>query len=110
MVISLHMLTDAEVNTIAKLARIELTDAMRERMRHDLSQVLDYIALLDQADVSGVEPLYQVTGLQNATRNDVAARPLVPAERQDELLVAQAPHHEGRLVKVKSVKSKVQSR
>jgi len=100
------MLTDTEVDHIAKLARIELAPEMRERMKKDLSAVLDYITLLNEADTSGVEPLYQVTGLQNRTRADESGRPLVPPERIDELLVRAAPHHEERYVKTKSVKAK----
>ena len=108
-----HMLTDTEIEHIAKLARIELSDEMRSRMKHDLSEVLDYIALLEKADTAGVEPLYQVTGLQNQTRADerrgdlpVGRQVLVPDEKLTEYLVGQAPHSQGRLIKVKSVKSK----
>ncbi|MEK7638198.1 MAG: Asp-tRNA(Asn)/Glu-tRNA(Gln) amidotransferase subunit GatC [Patescibacteria group bacterium] len=107
------MLTDTEIEHIAKLARIELSDEMRSRMKHDLSEVLDYIALLEKADTAGVEPLYQVTGLQNQTRADerrgdlpVGRQVLVPDEKLTEYLVGQAPHSQGRLIKVKSVKSK----
>jgi aspartyl-tRNA(Asn)/glutamyl-tRNA(Gln) amidotransferase subunit C len=98
------MITDAEVDKIATLARIELTDALRERMKKDLSSVLDYIALLDEADTSGIEPLYQVTGLQNVTRPDEPRAKLVPDEKITELLVNQAPAREGRYLKVKAVR------
>ena len=100
------MLTDKEIEHIAKLARIELTDDMREHMKRDLTKVLDYIALLEQADTAGVEPLYQVTGLQNQTRPDTRRGDFVMDEKLLELLVGQAPHSQGRFVKVKSVKSK----
>lgn len=100
------MLTDKEVEHIAKLARIELTDQMRERMKRDLSHVLDYIALLDEADTSGVQPLYQVTGLQNRTRPDEHRGDFVVDERLLEHLVGKAPSHQGRFVKVKSIKAK----
>lgn len=100
------MLTDNEVNHIAALARIELTDAMRERMKKDLSNVLDYIAVLEKADTSGVEPLYQVTGLQNQTRPDVRRGDFVMDDTLLEYLVQQAPSHHERLIKVKSVKAK----
>ncbi len=98
------MLTDAEANHIAKLARIELTDALRERMKKDLSSVLDYIALLEKADTTGVEPLYQVTGLQNQTRPDERRGDFPMDAALFERLVGQAPEHEGRFVKVKAVK------
>ncbi len=100
------MLTDADVDRIAKLARIELSDDLRSQMKRDLSHVLDYIALLDEADTSGVEPLYQVTGLQNQTRPDVHRGDFVMDAQLLEYLVGQAPSHQERLVKVKSIKAK----
>ncbi len=99
------MLTDSEIEHIAKLARIELSEDMRARMKHDLSEVLDYIALLEKVDTSGVEPLYQVTGLQNQTRTDERRGDFVMDATLMEYLVGQAPHSQERLVKVKSVKS-----
>lgn len=98
------MLTDNEVEHIAKLARIELDDGMRERMKKDLSSVLEYIAQLGQVDTSGVEPLYQVTGLQNQTRSDEHRGDFTMDERLTEYLITQAPSHHERLVKVKAVK------
>lgn len=100
------MLTDTEIDHIAKLARIELSDALRTRMKHDLSEVIDYIAQLEKADTSGVEPLYQVTGLQNQTRPDVRRGDFAMDGKLLEYLVGQAPHTKERFVKVKSVKSK----
>ena len=100
------MLTDPEIEHIAKLARIELSDEMRVRMKHDLSKVLDYIALLKRVDTAGVEPLYQVTGLQNRTRPDERRGAFVVDDKLMEYLVGQAPHSQGRYVKVKSVKKK----
>ena len=100
------MLTDAEVNHIAKLARIELSDEMRDRMKHDLARVLEYIASLNEVDTSGVEPLYQVTGLQNQTRADEHRGDFAVDDMLLERLVGQAPAHQSRMVKVKSIKAK----
>ncbi len=100
------MLTDKEVNHIAKLARIELDDEMRERMKKDLSEVLAYIDQLERVDTAGVELLYQVTGLQNQTRPDERRKDFVMDDTLLEYLVKQAPSHHERLIKVKSVKSK----
>jgi aspartyl-tRNA(Asn)/glutamyl-tRNA(Gln) amidotransferase subunit C len=99
------MLTEKEIEHIAKLARLELTHEMRERMRKDLSSVLDYIALLETADTSGVEPLYQVTGLQNQTRPDMHRGDFSMDAVATERLIGQAPAQQGRFVKVKSVKA-----
>jgi aspartyl-tRNA(Asn)/glutamyl-tRNA(Gln) amidotransferase subunit C len=100
------MLTDSEIAHIAKLARIELTDETRTRMKKDLSKVLDYIALLEKADTSGVEPLFQVTGLQNQTRPDEHRGDFTVDASLLEYLVGQAPHTKERFIKVKSIKKK----
>ena len=44
--------TEKDVASIAELASLELTIAERERMVHDLNQVLDYIDILNEADTS----------------------------------------------------------
>ncbi len=101
-----HMLTDEEVQHIAKLARIELTPESHEHMKRDLASVLEYIALLDGVDTSGVEPLYQVTGLQNQTRPDEYRGDFTVDEAMLERLIDQAPEHQDRMIKVKSIKAK----
>jgi aspartyl-tRNA(Asn)/glutamyl-tRNA(Gln) amidotransferase subunit C len=100
------MLTEQELNHIAKLARIELDAAHKERLNKDLSSILGYIDKLDEADTSGVEPLYQVTGLANQTRPDSYRGDFIMDEKLTEYLIGQAPMHQDRLVKVKSVKNK----
>jgi len=100
------MLTEQEVNHIATLARLELPDELRKRMQKDLSSILDFVAQLERVDTSDVEPLYQVTGLQNATRADGLERPWPMDPGLADLLVGQAPHKHDRYVKVKSVKKK----
>ena len=102
------MLTDQEIDHIAKLARLELTDAHKERFKKELSSILGYIDKLDEVNVAGVQPLYQVTGLTNQTRPDTYRGDFVMDATLTEYLINQAPMHEGRLVKVKSVKSKTE--
>jgi aspartyl-tRNA(Asn)/glutamyl-tRNA(Gln) amidotransferase subunit C len=101
------MLTDKEVDHIAKLARIELDENLRERMKKDLGSILGYVEQLEKVDTAGVEPLYQVTGLQNSVRADEHRGDWPMDAKLTELLVGQAPHKHERYVKVKSVKSKV---
>jgi aspartyl-tRNA(Asn)/glutamyl-tRNA(Gln) amidotransferase subunit C len=75
-------------------------------MKKDLSSILGYIDQLNAVDTGDVEPLYQVTGLENATREDEHKGDWPMTERLAELLVGQAPHRDGPFVKVKSVKTK----
>ena len=45
-----------EVDRVARLARLELSGAERERMRSQLDSILSYIDKLRQLDTEGVEP------------------------------------------------------
>lgn len=100
------MLTDAEVNHIAKLARIDVDDRTREKMKKDLSSILDYIAVLTSVPTDNVQPLFQVTGLTNVLRRDEYRGDFPADAEQSERLVGAAPHREGALVKVRIVRKK----
>lgn len=63
-------LTREDVLKLARLARLDLTDEEVEAFRKEMSAILGYVAHLDQADVAGLEPTSQVTGLKNVTRED----------------------------------------
>ncbi len=83
-------LTLEEVTHVARLARLRLDPAELEQMRGQLNTILDYIALLQEVDVSGVPPTAQVTGLTSVLREDgvstglsqEAALANAPAQRQ----------------------------
>ncbi len=51
-------LTIKEVEHIAKLARLELTDEQKELYRDQLSKILDYIAKLNELDTKDVPPTF----------------------------------------------------
>lgn len=64
------MISEKQVKHIAKLARMELTDKELEKFQKELSSILDYVDKLKEVDTSGVEPISQVTELENITRED----------------------------------------
>ncbi len=99
------MLNNKEIKHIAQLARIELDEKTEEKLKKELSSVLDYVNQLNTVNTDGVEPLYQTTGLVNALRADEHRGDFVVDEKLDNLLIGQAPHTEKRFVKVKSVLS-----
>lgn len=84
------MIDDVQVQHIAALARLELSDAEREQLKQDLSHILDYFRKLDELDTSTVEPMQHVLQTQNVLRED-EVRPSVP---QVEAL-KNAPQHDG---------------
>ncbi len=99
------MLTDKEVKHIAQLARIKLTEKEEKSLKKDLSSILEYINKLNEVDTTGVEPLYQTTGLVDSFRSDEPRGEFKMDENLNEKLIGQAPHKEGRFIKVKAVLS-----
>jgi len=95
MVLSKH-----EIQHIAKLARLDLTEAELKKYGGQLSAVLDYIDQLKEVDVKGVEPTAQITGLENVLREDRVEN---WDEKEVEAALADAPEREDRFIKVKRV-------
>ena len=88
----------AEVQDVAHLARLRLNPEEQEIMRAQLSKILDAIELLQEVDVSGVPPTYQVTELTSVFRPDDVSLSLSPAEA-----LANAPERRDNLFLVKAV-------
>ena len=88
-----------DVEHVAQLARLGLTDQEIEKFQKELSAVLGYIEKLNQVDTKNVPQTAQVTGLQNVFREDEIVKSTFPL---DELL-KNAPAKEGRYLKVKVI-------
>ena len=93
-------LSKDEIQHIAKLARLELTEAELKKYGGQLSAVLNYIDQLKEVEVKGVEPTAQVTGLENVLRSDEIKN---WDEKEIEEALADAPEREDRFIKVKRV-------
>jgi aspartyl-tRNA(Asn)/glutamyl-tRNA(Gln) amidotransferase subunit C len=91
-------LTTEEVQHIAKLARLELTDEQQARYREQLSAILDYIARLRTLDTADVPPTAGGGLTQMALRPDVS-RPSLPTDA----LLANAPETESGQFKIPPV-------
>ena len=63
-------LTKDQVRHIAKLARLNLSNEEVEKFTTELTQILDYVEVLQEVDTNDVEPTAQVTGLTNSFRDD----------------------------------------
>jgi aspartyl-tRNA(Asn)/glutamyl-tRNA(Gln) amidotransferase subunit C len=68
-----------EVEHVAKLARLEITDAEKEAFSQQLSGILTYVAQLETVDTTGVDPTATVVEQTNVFRDD-AVRPSLTAE------------------------------
>jgi aspartyl-tRNA(Asn)/glutamyl-tRNA(Gln) amidotransferase subunit C len=88
-------ITLQEVGHVARLARLELSGAEKERMRRELDGILSYIDKLRALDTTGVEPTSHAVPLTNVLRDDVE-KPSLP---RDEML-ANAPDRDRELFRV----------
>lgn len=65
-------LTKEELEKIARLARLKLSEEEMERYAGQLTDILNYVDVLKELDTTGVPETSQVTGLTNVTRKDEA--------------------------------------
>ena len=91
-------LSREEVLRIALLARLGLTETDVDRLREQLSDILENFEILQRVDTSNILPTAQSIALQNVIKDDEAATSL--SHRQ---ILANAPGREGDYFKVKAV-------
>ncbi|MCF6322692.1 MAG: Asp-tRNA(Asn)/Glu-tRNA(Gln) amidotransferase subunit GatC [Rhizobiaceae bacterium] len=61
------------VKRVAKLARIAVSDQQAEKMQGELNTILGFVELLNEVDVSGVEPMTSVVDVAMKKRVDVVS-------------------------------------
>lgn len=93
-------LSKQDVEHIALLARLGLSEAEKEKFASQLSSILEYVEQLKEVKTDGVSPTAQVTGLENVMRPDVMEGCQLEVMKK---LVKLAPDSEDNLVKTKSV-------
>jgi aspartyl-tRNA(Asn)/glutamyl-tRNA(Gln) amidotransferase subunit C len=91
-------LTREEVEHIAELAKLGLSEEEKETFRQQLSAILDYAQMLQRLDTDAIPPTAQVIALQNVMRPD-EVRPSFP--RED--ILANAPAVQDGCFKVKAI-------
>lgn len=94
------MLTLKEVQRIAALARLEVSDGELIKFQEELASILEYFEILSEVDVTNTEPLTHVLPLKNVGRTD-EAKPKGAQEAQR--LLDMAPSAEHGYFKVKSI-------
>jgi aspartyl-tRNA(Asn)/glutamyl-tRNA(Gln) amidotransferase subunit C len=69
-----------QVLHVARLARLELSEAEVEQMAGELSGILDHVDRISSLDLEAVEPTSHVVALENVLRPD-EPEPSLPRER-----------------------------
>ena len=65
-----------DIEHLAKLARLKLTDVEKELFSKQMGTVIKYIEKLSELDTKNVEPTAHVLGLNNVFRDDAVKKPL----------------------------------
>jgi len=78
-----------DVEYVAQLAHLELAPEAKERLLHELSDILAYIDKLNALDTAGVEPMMHAMEMTNVFREDVVAESL-----PREVALMNAPLHD----------------
>ena len=82
-------ITRREVEHVARLGRLALSEEEKELMTRQLDRILGYVDKLNELDTSQVEPTSHVIPMENVMREDVVR----PSLSQDDAL-ANAPDRE----------------
>jgi aspartyl-tRNA(Asn)/glutamyl-tRNA(Gln) amidotransferase subunit C len=84
-------LSRTDVEKVALLARLRLSESELETMTAQLAQIVGYVDQLAEVDTEGVEPMAHAVELANVFAED-AVQPSLPREQA----LANAPRHNDR--------------
>jgi len=90
--------TDALVDKLAHLSRLEFNAADKEAIKNDLQLMISFVEKLDELDLEGTEPLLHMSTDINVLRNDEIKESVT----RDEAL-RNAPAHNDKFFKVPKV-------
>ncbi|MBR5304040.1 MAG: Asp-tRNA(Asn)/Glu-tRNA(Gln) amidotransferase subunit GatC [Candidatus Gastranaerophilales bacterium] len=92
------MITTKDVEHVAKLARLELSETEKEMFTHQLGDVLAHVEKMNEVDTNGVEPMNHPIDFVNVMREDNKIY-----ENTREELMSNAPDVEGEFFKVPKI-------
>ncbi|WP_341279275.1 Asp-tRNA(Asn)/Glu-tRNA(Gln) amidotransferase subunit GatC [Paenibacillus sp. FSL H8-0537] len=91
-------ITIKDVEHVANLARLELSDEEKDKFTEQLNAILKYAEKLNSLDTENVEPTSHVLPITNVTREDITQESL-PIEK----VLLNAPDEEDGQIKVPAV-------
>jgi len=94
----MNPLNKKDVEHIAKLAYIKLSEEETENMRMQLSNILSHFTSLSAVETNGIEPTGHTTDSNTIMRND---QPEQPLDQND--VLKNAPDRDGEFVRVRPV-------
>ena len=91
--------SNIDVAYVAKLARLDITDEQVEDLQKDMESILEYIDLLGELDVDGIEATAHAAPLTNIVRSDE----VVKFENREGILANAPATIDDELIKVPQV-------
>ena len=91
-------ITIKDVEHVALLARLHLTEDEKEALTKDLANILNYVEKINQLDTAKVEPTSHILPIRNITREDK----VIPSPGQ-EVMLKNAPDQENGFFRVPPV-------
>ena len=85
---------DMDIEHLAKLARLKLTDAEKELFSKQMGTVIKYIEKLSELDTKNVEPTAHVLGLNNVFRDDAVKKSLTVQDPINDFPAHSKGHYE----------------
>ena len=88
----------SQVKKVAKLARLELSEAEIEEFAGQLNAIIDYVERMNKLNTEGAEPMAHCLPVSNVFRDDVIKESL-----GTEKTLANAPQSDGPFFKVPKI-------
>lgn len=92
------MITIKDVEHVAKLARLELSEDEKIKFSKQLGDILKYVEQMNEVDTTDIEPMSHAIPVVNVMREDN-----VVSEQTKEELMANAPSKEGGFFRVPKI-------
>jgi aspartyl-tRNA(Asn)/glutamyl-tRNA(Gln) amidotransferase subunit C len=87
-----------DVEHVATLARLELSETEIAKFTEQLGSVLEYFEKLDKAETADIKPIDQINNMENVTTDDK-----IGEKYEREEMLKNAPEKEDGFIKVKAV-------
>ena len=96
------MITTKDIEKLAELSRIKITDAEKESFSKEIDSILGYVADIQKASGEATVSLEKLNIIKNVMREDVAT---TSTGQYTEAILTEAPQREGQYIAVKKILS-----
>lgn len=88
-----------DVSYVAALARLKITEEEQISLQKDMNEIVTYIDMLSELDVSNIQPTMYAIDLKNVWREDVC----IPSDIKSVIIENAPANIDGELIKVPQV-------